>query len=663
MQDAVATSESNAGLDVLFMLFGAALVFFMQVGFALLEVGSVSIRNTKNTLFKNLLDVCCGAVSFYLFGYGFLHGDGDGFVGSSDFALSGGGFLVGQNATVAETASNATLHARFFFAFSFAATSATIVSGAVAERFLFKAYALYTAVITGFLYPIVAHWVWSNDGWASPFLLQGNRLFDSGAVDYAGALVVHVTGGLAALIACVVVGPRVGRFNAGIPMLLPMQSPVFQTAGTMFLWFGWYGFNCVAVGTLDGHGPLLAAKAAVSTTLAAAAGGGAVMVTDTYLLRIKAEPRRMNNGILCGLVAVSGCAGLIHPHNALVIGAVAGFIYVKTSGALLVWGIDDVVDAVPVHFFGGVWGILASALFVNENDYVLRYGYPVLGDSTHGSCGVFMGCSSWGAILGANVMLLLSTVGWIGVTCYVSLHLIKKILGGSLRVPVNHELKGMDASAHGGRSYTEFQTTVFTFKTPGGGEHSMEMRVRAGDAAKFAMALSEVMENPSSGSLNSTPGNSGHGSRRNSQRMPGKSSATQSDSRMVFQAEDLDSIPAALAARAGGVGNGSVSHVSGGGSHGDGGNVAYKAHSRGVTPPMPGSGGSIPGSPVHGSRHHALASADPGLNPNPNAPASFSLTVVDEASGSLGPSGRNSPAISITKDGEPFDPFDDAARR
>jgi Amt family ammonium transporter len=152
-----------------------------------------------------------------------------------------------------------------------------------------------------------------------------------------------------------------------------------------------------------------------------------------------------------------------------VIGAVAGFIYVKTSGALLVWGIDDVVDAVPVHFFGGVWGILASALFVNENDYVLRYGYPVLGDSTHGSCGVFMGCSSWGAILGANVMLLLSTVGWIGVTCYVSLHLIKKILGGSLRVPVNHELKGMDASAHGGRSYTEFQTTVFTFKTPGGG--------------------------------------------------------------------------------------------------------------------------------------------------------------------------------------------------
>mmetsp|Transcript_2850 Transcript_2850/g.9957 ORF Transcript_2850/g.9957 Transcript_2850/m.9957 type:complete len:334 (+) Transcript_2850:744-1745(+) len=100
-------------------------------------------------------------------------------------------------------------------------------------------------------------------------------------------------------------------------MLLPMQSPVFQTAGTMFLWFGWYGFNCVAVGTLDGHGPLLAAKAAVSTTLAAAAGGGAVMVTDTYLLRIKAEPRRMNNGILCGLVAVSGCAGLIHPHNAL----------------------------------------------------------------------------------------------------------------------------------------------------------------------------------------------------------------------------------------------------------------------------------------------------------------------------------------------------------
>ena len=651
-------------------------------------------------------------MSFYLFGYGFLHGDGDGFVGSSDFALSGGGFLVGQNATVAETASNATLHARFFFAFSFAATSATIVSGAVAERFLFKAYALYTAVITGFLYPIVAHWVWSNDGWASPFLLQGNRLFDSGAVDYAGALVVHVTGGLAALIACVVVGPRVGRFNAGIPMLLPMQSPVFQTAGTMFLWFGWYGFNCVAVGTLDGHGPLLAAKAAVSTTLAAAAGGGAVMVTDTYLLRIKAEPRRMNNGILCGLVAVSGCAGLIHPHNAL--GKCWPF---PNPTTVCPYKTDTFFFTISDRRGGGVHlrqnvrrafgvghrrrgGRRAGALFRrrlgNPRERVVRErkrlrvalrvpcSWRQHTRELRGFHGVFF--------LGRNsrrqrhVAALHGRVDRRDVLRQSALDQKNpgRLVAGTsepraerhgrerARWPVLHRVPNHRVHVQNPGGGSTRWKCACARATP----RSSPWRFRR---SWYVLRVSQIppnvfpyktdtlyylsQENSSSGSLNSTPGNSGHGSRRNSQRMPGKSSATQSDSRMVFQAEDLDSIPAALAARAGGVGNGSVSHVSGGGSHGDGGNVAYKAHSRGVTPPMPGSGGSIPGSPVHGSRHHALASADPGLNPNPNAPASFSLTVVDEASGSLGPSGRNSPAISITKDGEPFDPFDDAARR
>ena len=643
------------------MLFGATLVFFMQVGFALLEVGSVSIRNTKNTLFKNLLDVCCGALSFYLFGYGFLYGEGSGFVGRSGFALDSSDMSVRQNATIVETEVSAKLHAKFLFAFSFAATSATIVSGAVAERFLFKAYALYTAVITGFLYPIVAHWAWSGDGWASPFQGQGSRLFGSGAVDYGGSLVVHVTGGLAALIACVVVGPRVGRFNAGIPMVLPMQSPVFQTAGTMFLWFGWYGFNCAAAGTLGGSGAMIAAKAAVSTTLAAAAGGGSVMLTDSYVWKKRAEPRRMNNGILCGLVAISGCAGLIHSYAALVIGTVAGIIYVNASWGLLVWKIDDVVDAVPVHFFGGCWGIIASALFVNESDYVLRYGHPTT-DNDGGICGVFMGCSSGGAILGANVVLLLSTIAWIGVTCFIALNIIKKMLGGSLRVPVNHELKGMDASSHGGRSYTEFQTTVFTFKTPGGGEHSMEMRVRAGDAAKFAMALSEVMENSSTGS-----GTPGTGSRGNSQNGMTLSKDAAADSRMVFQAEDT-----AILAGGGELGGALGGWTGGGGGGGsrresNDGNVNYLSHSKGVHPPVPGSGGSIPG----------------GMSRNDSEGSSFSLSVVDEdphsgrASPALGlmdassaphsgrgspNSGRTSPALGITKDGEPFDPFDDANR-
>ena len=415
---------------------------------------------------------------------------------------------------------------------------------------------------------------------------------------------------------------------------MPMQSPVFQTAGTMFLWFGWYGFNCVAVGTLENGGAAIAAKAAVATTLAAAAGGGATMLTDAYVWPKKLEPRRMNNGILCGLVAISGCAGLVKPWAALLIGSVAGFIYVISSYFLLVWHVDDVVDAVPVHFFGGVWGVVAPALFVNEMDYVLRYGHPT--DLEEGGiCGLFMGCATGGAILGANVVLLISSVAWIGVTSWVSLLLIKRALG-SLRVRVQDEMKGMDASQHGGRSYTEFQTTVFTFKTPGGGEHSMEMRVRAGDAAKFAMALSEVMENSSNGS---DRGGSAGASRGGSTRS-GASDAT-TDARMVFKTEEGgDALPFGGALNKGRV---SVDHVVV-----SDGNVAYANHSvaapsaRGVYPPLAGSGGSMPGI---GSRSHSQSSH-------------VSLTVVDEDTGS----GRASPALGMTKDGEPFDPFEDVNR-
>ena len=149
------------------------------------------------------------------------------------------------------------------------------------------------------------------------------------------------------------------------------------------------------------------------------------MLTDAYVWPKNLEPRRMNNGILCGLVAVSGCAGLIEPWTALVIGAVAGFIYVIASYSLLVWHIDDVVDAVPVHFIGGAWGIIAPALFTNESDYAMRYGHPTSAEEG-GICGLFMGCASGGAILGANVVFFISSVAWIGVTSWITLLLIKR---------------------------------------------------------------------------------------------------------------------------------------------------------------------------------------------------------------------------------------------
>lgn len=307
----VPSSTSQEPYDVFFLIYGATMVFFMQTGFALLEVGSVSIRNTKNTLFKNLLDVCCSAIAFFFFGFAFLHGKEGEFIGTSDFALGTKVFTENNIDDTNALNDQAYNYSKWFYSFAFAATSTTIVSGAVAERFKFKAYAMYSMVITALVYPVVAHWCWSRKGWASPLTAPHQLLLGVGAVDYAGSGVVHVTGGLAALIACVAVGPRVGRYNRNIVMEMPMQSPVFQTIGTLFMWFSWYGFNSVATMTLSGGATVLAAKSVVTTTLSAATGGAAVMLLDHLMPNQKMEPRRMNNGVLCGLVSISGCSSTL----------------------------------------------------------------------------------------------------------------------------------------------------------------------------------------------------------------------------------------------------------------------------------------------------------------------------------------------------------------
>ena len=471
---------------------------------------AVSIRNTKNILFKNLMDVSFSTVCFYLVGYAFLYGGNSSFIGGTAFALQSRAFHGSDRSDDAE-ALRGVNYAKFVYAFAFAATATTIVSGAVAERFRFKAYAVYGACITGFIYPVVAHWAWSDDGWASAMRSKSNGLlFSSGVVDYAGSAVVHVTGGLAALLACVAVGPRVGRFNGNHLVEMPYQSPVFQTLGTYIMWFCWYGFNCVASTSLSGGKGVLAGRSAVNTTIAAAFGGAVTMLMDSYAKHQKLEPRRMNNGILCGLVSISGSAGLIEPHYAVIVGSVAGIVYPTASKILLhKFKVDDVVDAVPVHLGGGVWGLLAASLFTSSRAYLTKYDSYV--DDGETPCGLFMGCANSGAILGSNFVFLLAQVSWVVVTCSIVLYVIKRQIG--LRVNLDDEVKGLDQSQHGGRSYTEFQTTVFKFKTASGAEHSMEMRVRAGDAAKFAMALSEVMEGAAGGVADVGPDDSVKGAK------------------------------------------------------------------------------------------------------------------------------------------------------
>jgi len=500
--------STEIDVNVFFLLWATTLVFIMQGGFMLLEVGSVSIRNTKNILFKNAFDICISACCFYMWGYAFAYGDDSsgGFIGSTDFALSdiekrgGGTFFAGSTTNGGIRADAAFFYAHFAFALSFAATAATIMSGAVAERMNFKAYIPLTVMTVSFIYPTVVHWVWSTRGWMSAYHEDaGERLFGVGVLDFAGSLVVHVVGGTAALVACWYIGPRSERFGIGGKINeLPMQSPVFQMIGTILMWFGWYGFNTGSVGMLvrseqfEGVSRFIVARTAVCTTIAAAFGGLSVVVFDLARDKKQISPQRMNNGILTGLVSISGSCALIHPAFAVLIGIVAGVVYSLGSSLLLRRRIDDVVDAVPIHLFGGVWGLLATALFTKKEFYNLVYNGP---DAKRDYCGAMIGCGkNAGNALAAALVALLVVVSFTSTMIYALILFLEKVAKVPLRVAPVIESQGLDQSTHFGRAYTELQTTIFQYTTKSGEKASMEMRVRAGDAAKFALALSEVMD-------------------------------------------------------------------------------------------------------------------------------------------------------------------------
>ena len=357
--------------------------------------------------------MCCSCLSFYVFGYAFLYGGGDSaFVGADSFALAHPKF--GATTTVEALDSSAKKYAEFVYSFSFAATASTIVSGAVAERFRFKAYAIYSCIITGLLYPLVAHWAWNEGGWASP--IKEKRAVRQRRGGLRRSAVVHITGGLAALIACIIVGPRVGRFNSGIVMELPMQSPVFQTIGTMFLWFGWYGFNCVAPMQIGGGQSYIAARAAVTTTISAATAGASVMVVDAYTPKQKIMPRRLNNGILCGLVSISGCAGIVEPYFAILIGAVGGVIYcAEPRAAPRASGRRG--GRRPGASLRSARGACSRPRSSSDRA-ITRSGSgtrPRTARTRRRPCGLFMGCDIPGSILAANVTFLVAQVFWIGI--------------------------------------------------------------------------------------------------------------------------------------------------------------------------------------------------------------------------------------------------------
>jgi len=432
---ATSIASLSANIDVFYSLFCGAAIFLMQCGFAMLCAGSVRQKNVKNIMLKNLLDACGGALGYYAVGFGVAY-EGGAFLGTS-----GGRFFL----------SNYDNYIDFFFQFTFAATAATIVAGTVAERCKMVAYLCYSLMLTGFVYPVVVHAIWNSAGFLSAF--ADEPFLGVGMIDFAGSGVVHMTGGATALIAAIILGPRIGRFydEDGNPLDKPGEfaphSVSLQVLGTFILWFGWYGFNPGSTLNIStpGYGDV-AALCAVTTTLAAAAGAVSSMFFDTLLGFLGEGEAEYDltmamNGCLGGLVAITAGCSTVEPWAAIVIGIIGGVVYVLSSKLLIKLKIDDAVDAIPVHFFNGMWGCIATGLFASRRYVTMTYGEKY-------SPGLFYGS---GSLLGCEICGILFIIAW--VTAIMTPFFFALNMLGMFRVDPIEEKVGLDISHHKGAAY------------------------------------------------------------------------------------------------------------------------------------------------------------------------------------------------------------------
>merc|ERR1719461_1517808 len=393
----------------------------MQLGFAMLEAGSVSRRNVQNILFKNLMDACLGAIIWLTLGFGVAYGkDGDNaFMGTDMF------FDLPTDQ-----------HLSFFFQWAFCVAASTIVSGSVAERMKLTSYFIYTFVITAFIYPVVVHWVWDGNGWLSAF--NGDEGGDGASIpvmDFAGSGVVHMVGGFSGLMGAIFVGPRPGRFDPRSSARYGSHSVPLQLFGTLILWYGWYGFNCGSTLAVDGFAGV-ANRVAVTTTLGAAAGGLTVSFVGK-LLDKKWNITLACNGILAGLVSITAPCPIVGPGSALAIGAIGGLVYLATARMLIKLKIDDPLDASSVHGFCGFWGVVAVAIFATEDNISVAYSD-------------FMAEMSFGKRLGYQLLGATIVLVWTCATSGLMFFLAKITVG--LRTEKGM-LEGLDADDFGNSAY------------------------------------------------------------------------------------------------------------------------------------------------------------------------------------------------------------------
>jgi len=444
------TSRGNE-VDAFYIMWAACLVFLMQAGFAMLEAGSVRVKNVRNVLLKNTLDACVGALVWYLWGYG-LAGNGNSFIGTEpgNFALSG------LDDTTADYAEGGKDWIAFFFSYTFAAAASTIVSGAVAERCQLSAYLVYTIFITGFVYPVIVHWVWNGTGFMSAF--NADHII-GGVIDFAGSGVVHMTGGVAGFMGALILGPRLGRWEN--PEEFDGHSTPLQILGTFLLWFGWYGFNGGSTLVLHTYGRDMA-RVAVTTTLSAASAGAFGLLIKRFLPKVLGgtgiyDAGHTCNSILGGLVGITAGCVVISAAGSIAVGMCSAIVYHAASCMMRKLKIDDPLDAFAVHGACGAWGCIAVGLFaVKSYSYAPNADSPQYGTGVDG--GAFTGQSD-GRLLGASVVAVLIEMLWTATLsglCFGTLNAM-----GMLRVSKEHEQAGLDDSKHGGQAYkTQGKTAV-----------------------------------------------------------------------------------------------------------------------------------------------------------------------------------------------------------
>ncbi len=400
-------AQIQATLDNIWVLIAAILVIFMNAGFAMIETGFCRRKNAVNILSKNLIVFALASLAFWATGFAWMFGQGSPLIGSSDWFLAGTPESYGLG--------NSTLELPTFFLFqtAFAGTAATIVSGTVAERIRFRAFVLFSILLTGIAYPITGHWVWGTDGWLSSL----------GFIDFAGSTVVHSVGGWAGLLGGIFLGPRLQRYQEnGIPIPMPGHYLSLAMVGCMILWIGWFGFN--AGSTLAANTDVV--YIAVTTNLSAASGLVSALLLSQLIFG-KPDLSIGINGLLGGLVAITAGCNAVSYSNAVMIGAIAGILIVAAVMFFDQLQIDDPVGALAVHLVCGIWGTLAVGIFSTVSGFnqlmIQLFGVMVIGGFT----------------------VILSGFFW----------LMLKVLVG-IRVSAQQELLGLDVSEHGSKAYWGF---------------------------------------------------------------------------------------------------------------------------------------------------------------------------------------------------------------